>query len=155
MGMKVYLACTVRGDRAAVAALRSACARLQAYGHDVLTAHLLCDDVEEQEAGLSARDVFERDLAWLESCDVLMAEASGSSFGVGFEVGYVLARAPATGQRVYLLYDSARQDRISRLIAGNAHPQCTRLAYRSPAELLAFVDAHFGPPRPAAATAAS
>jgi hypothetical protein len=145
--VKIYVACTVRGDRAAVAGLRVACARLQAHGHEVLTAHLLCDDVDAQEASLSAREVFDRDLAWLTGCDALIAEASGSSFGVGFEVGYVLARAPVTGQRVYLLYDTARQDRISRLITGNAHAHCTRAAYSTPAELLAFVETHFAPRR--------
>jgi 2'-deoxynucleoside 5'-phosphate N-hydrolase len=141
--VKIYVACTVRGDRGAVTALREGCARLQAHGHEVLTTHLLCDDVDAQETALSERDVFERDLAWLTGCDALIAEASGSSFGVGFEVGYVLARAAATGQRVYLLYDAARHDRISRLITGNTHAHCTRVPYATPADLLAFIDTHF------------
>jgi hypothetical protein len=34
----------------------------------------------------------------------LVAEAFGSSYGVGFEVGYVIGRAASTGQRVVLLY---------------------------------------------------
>lgn len=142
--MRIYLACTVRGDRDAVAALRESCARLQQLGHDVLTAHLLRDDVESAEASLTERQVFERDIAWLEQCDALVAEASGSSFGVGFEVGYVLARAAESGQHVYLVYDRHRAGRISRLITGNGHPRCTTFGYESPAELLAFIERHFG-----------
>ena len=141
--MKIYLACTVRGDRAAVLALRTACRLLQSRGHEVLTAHLLRDDVEALESVLAERDVYERDIQWLDSCDALVADASGSSFGVGFEVGYILARAPQTGQRVYLLYDSARAGRISRMITGNSDPHCSKYAYASPDDLLAFIDAHF------------
>ena len=141
--MKIYLACTVRGDRAAVAALREASARLQQHGHEVLTAHLLGDNVEAMEATLTNRQVYERDIEWLEACDVLVADASGSSFGVGFEVGYVLARASRTRQHVYLLYDVSRTDRISRMITGNSNLHCTPFGYASPRELLEFIDRHF------------
>jgi hypothetical protein len=79
--------------------------------------------------------VYERDIKWLESCDVLIAEASGSSFGVGFEVGYVLGRSERTDQRVALLYREDRKPQISRLIVGNAHPRCTHVCYADPAEL--------------------
>ena len=141
--MKIYLACTVRGDREAIVALRKACQRLQHFGHDVLTAHLLRDDVENLESALTERQVFDRDIEWITGCDALIAEASGSSFGVGFEVGYVLARADHSGQHVYLLYDKSRAGRISRLITGNAHPHCTTFGYESAEELLAFVDERF------------
>ena len=133
--MNIYLACTVRGDRGAVTALRGLAAWLEREGHTVLTKHLLADDVETSESRLTERDVFQRDMEWLRDADRLIAEASGSSYGVGFEVGYVLGRAEQSGQRVLLLFDATRRDRVSRLIAGNAHPSCTTRAYASPAEL--------------------
>jgi nucleoside 2-deoxyribosyltransferase len=134
--MIVYLACTVRGDRGAVEALRALCERLETHGHTVLTKHLLDDDVDEAESALMARGVYERDIGWLERCDLLVAEASGSSYGVGFEVGYVLGRAANTSQRVVLLYRADREDRISRLIAGTSHPRCTTIAWRDTDDLL-------------------
>ena len=142
--MTIYLACTVRGDRSGVQAGRAICARLQHHGHEVLTTHLLADDVETAESRLTAADVYRRDLAWLTSCDVLVAEASGSSYGVGFEVGYVLGRARASGQRVILLYDAARRDKVSRLISGNCDAACTTFEYRSIEELTAFIDRTLG-----------
>ena len=143
--MNIYLACTVRGDRAAVGALRAMADLLEREGHTVLTRHLLEDDVEAAESALTERDVFNRDLEWLQSADVLIAEASGSSFGVGFEVGYVLGRAEQSGQRVLLLYDASRRGRVSRLIEGNAHPCCTTCAYESPADLRRVVEAFLAP----------
>jgi hypothetical protein len=144
--LRVYLACTVRGDRAGVAAGRVICERLQANGHEVLTTHLLAADVEASESRLTEAHVFRRDLQWLTSCDALVAEASGSSYGVGFEVGYVIGRAAHSGQRVVLLYDASRRHAISRLIAGNCDPACTTLAYASIDELTAVIDRLFPPP---------
>ncbi len=143
--MTIYLACTVRGDRAGVAAARAIAARLERHGHRVLTKHLLDDDVDDLEAGLTEQAVFERDVRWLEECDALVAEASGSSYGVGFEVGYVIARAPSTGQRVFLLYHAAKRSSVSRLVAGNDDRHCTTFAYDSLAALERFIDTHLGP----------
>ena len=134
--MRIYLACTVRGDRGAIAGLRDLAADLEAAGHVILTKHLLEDDVEAAEAALTERQIYERDVEWLNAADVLVADASGSSFGVGFEVGWVLARSDRTTQRVLLLYRADRKDTISRLIGGNAHPRCTRMPYRDAADLV-------------------
>ena len=142
--MTIYLACTVRGDRGGVLAGRAICERLQRHGHEVLTTHLLADNVDSAEARITEQQVFRRDLEWLTSCDVLVAEASGSSYGVGFEVGYVLGRAETTGQRVVLLYDTARRDKVSRLITGNDAAACTTFGYGSIDELTAFIDTTFG-----------
>ena len=141
--MRIYLACTVRGDRGGIRAVRAICERLQQHGHEVLTTHLLADDVDAAESRLSEEEVYRRDIDWLSRCEVLVAEASGSSYGVGFEVGYVLGRAASTGQRVVQLYDAARGHAISRLIIGNGDDACTTFAYTSLEDLTAFIDRHF------------
>jgi nucleoside 2-deoxyribosyltransferase len=137
--MIVYLACTVRGNRGAVEAARLLCARLEEAGHTVPTKHLLADDADEAERTLTARAVYERDIERLERCDVLVAEASGSSYGVGFEVGYMLGRSAQTNKRVVVLYMADREDKISRFIAGTSHPRCTTIAYNDPGELVVKV----------------
>ncbi len=143
--MNIYLACTVRGDRGAVGVARALADALECMGHTVLTRHLLEDSVDLAESALTERAVFERDLRWLDSADVVIAEASGSSYGVGFEVGYVLGRSELTAQRVLLLYDAARRPMVSRLISGNVHPNCTTYPYRDADDLLRFVDRFLAP----------
>ena len=138
--MRIYLACTVRGDRSGVPAGRAICERLRQNGHEVLTSHLLADDVDEAESRLTEEHIYRRDLDWLSHCEMLVAEASGSSYGVGFEVGYVLGRARETGQRVVLLYEAGRRDAISRLVTGNCDPACTTVAYRSIEDLTEAID---------------
>jgi hypothetical protein len=143
--MRVYLACTVRGHRGGLLAARTIADRLRALGHEVLTSHLLEDGVDEAESSQSERDVFERDRRWLDACDALVAEASGSSYGVGFEVGYVTGRAPSTGQRVFVVYDAARRDQVSRLILGYGDENGAACGYETTDQLARFIDEHFGP----------
>jgi nucleoside 2-deoxyribosyltransferase len=138
--MRIYLACTVRGDRGTISTARLIHDCLVGLGHEVLTGHLLEDDVDAVESQLRDTEVFSRDLAWLESADAIVAEASGSSYGVGFEVGYLLGRAAHTGQRVVVLYDASRRGKPSRLISGLSDPRAQVLAYESPAEIGRFLE---------------
>lgn len=144
--MRIYLACTVRGNRSGVAAARVAAETLRALGHEVLTSHLLEDGVDQAESALTERDVFERDRRWLDACDAVVAEASGSTYGVGFEVGYVTGRASASGQRIFVLYDAASRRTVSRLISGYADPNGATCAYESLGDVRSFVERHFGAP---------
>jgi nucleoside 2-deoxyribosyltransferase len=143
--MRIYLACTVRGERGGVLAGRAISERLQQHGHEVLTTHLLADDVDRAEAALTESQVYRRDIDWLSRCDVLVAEASGSSYGVGFEVGFVIGRAGETRQRVLLVYHAARHHAVSRLISGNCDAACTTFAYDTIDDLVAFIDRELGP----------
>ena len=142
--MRIYLACTVRGERAGVSAGRAMCTRLQEHGHEVLTTHLLADDVDRAESALTEARVYQRDIEWLSRCDVLVAEASGSSYGVGFEVGYIIGRAAQTHQRVLLVYQAARRQAVSRLITGNCDAACTTFAYETVEDLVRFIDRELG-----------
>ena len=142
--MRIYLACTVRGDRGTVTTARHIHDCLVRLGHEVLTGHLLEDDVDTAESRLGDVEVFSRDLGWVEAADAIVAEASGSSYGVGFEVGYTLGRAVQTGQRVLVLYDASRRGTVSRLISGLSDSRAKVLAYASAAEIGPFLETHLG-----------
>ena len=59
-------------------------------------------------------DVHDRDLDWLRSADVLVAEVTTPSLGVGYEIG----RAVEWGKRVVCLYRPTDGKRLSGMIAG-------------------------------------
>jgi nucleoside 2-deoxyribosyltransferase len=143
--VNIYLACTVRGDRGAVRSLRALADSLEQNGHVVLTRHLLEDDVETAESALTERQVFDRDLRWLTAADVVIADASGSSYGVGFEVGYVLGLSEHSPKRVLVLYQAGRRNYVSRLITGNAHANCVTYAYQDGEDLVRFVSGFLAP----------
>jgi 2'-deoxynucleoside 5'-phosphate N-hydrolase len=136
--MKIYFGFTVAGDRSTIETARGVVRVLEDLGHEVLTRHLVSDNAWEADRLISAQDVYRRDMAWLELCDIFIAEVSGSSFGLGFETGYLLG---ATNKKVILLYRRELEKKVSLLISGNTHPNCTLAPYATIAEAEEFVAA--------------
>jgi 2'-deoxynucleoside 5'-phosphate N-hydrolase len=134
--MKIYFGFTVAGERSGLEAARRIVHLLEKLGHQVLTRHLVDDDAWETDRRISAREVYQRDMAWLQECDIFVAEVSGSSFGLGFEAGYILGSTP---KRVVLLYRQDLEEKLSLLIRGNSHVNCTLVPYKSAQEVDAFI----------------
>jgi nucleoside 2-deoxyribosyltransferase len=134
--MKIYFGFTVAGDRSAIDTARQVVRLLEELGHQVLTRHLVDDNAWEADRQISAQEVYRRDMAWLEQCNLFIAEVSGSSFGLGFETGYLLG---ATNKRVILLYRREMEKKVSLLITGNSHPNCTLVPYHDVEEVEKFV----------------
>src|SRR5206468_3090320 len=88
--MRVYLGFTVAGNRSSVQAAKRLLSILQAMGHQVLTSHLVQGDAWGADRRVPPQEIFARDMKWLAECDIFIAEVSGSSFGLGFETGYLL-----------------------------------------------------------------
>jgi hypothetical protein len=88
------------------------------------------------DRSIGPRDVFRRD----DLCDIFIAAVSGSSFGLGFEAGYLLG---ATNKKVILLYCREIEKKVSLLISGNTHSNCTLVPYTSIAEVETFIHEQF------------
>lgn len=139
--MKIYFGFTVAGDRSSIATARKVVHLLEEMGHEVLTRHLVADNAWEADRSISPRDVYQRDMVWLQQCQLFVAEVSGSSFGLGFETGYLLG---ATNKRVILLYRRELESKVSLLITGNMHPNCTLVPYGAVEEVEEFVARNIG-----------
>lgn len=134
--MKIYFGFTVAGDRSSLEPARAIVRTLESQGHEVLTRHLVDDDAREADRRLGARAVYARDMKWLNESDCFVAEVSGSSFGLGYEAGYVLG---ATMKDVVLFYRREAEPRISFMIAGNSHPRCKLVAYGDVSDIEAYL----------------
>jgi nucleoside 2-deoxyribosyltransferase len=124
--MKVYLGFTVAGNRSSIEAAKKILVALQSLGHEVLTSHLVSESAWEADRRVSPQEVFARDMNWLAQCDLFIAEVTGSSFGLGFETGYLLG---ATAKKTILFFERDARHRISLLITGNTHPNCVLMSY--------------------------
>ena len=124
--MKIYFGFTVAGDRSSVLAATKIVELLVELGHEVLTRHLIREDAWQADRSISPQEVYLRDMTWLKQCDLFVAEVSGSSFGLGFETGYLLG---ATEKKVVLFYRRAVETKISLLITGITHLNCTLVPY--------------------------
>jgi nucleoside 2-deoxyribosyltransferase len=130
--MKIYFGFTVAGDRSTVKVARKIVDVLTEMGHQVLTRHLVEDNAWEADRRITPKEVYLRDMKWLEQCDLFVAEVSGSSFGLGFETGYLLG---ATTKKAILFYRRDVEAKISLLITGLTHPNCRLASYSVPDEV--------------------
>ncbi len=137
---KIYLAFTVLGDRSKHELVNSLASVLHQRGHRILTAHLLNTNAVHGEAMLSPKEVFLRDMKWLEECDSLVAEVSNPSAGVSFEIGYLLGIGR---KKVYILYDKNVEQNITKMFRGNTMKNCVLVPYFSIQDIYKFVEENF------------
>lgn len=114
--MNIYFACSITGGREFEVMYQQIVAALSADGHEIPTSHLAQSEVMENERALTPQHVYERDVRWIKDCDVLIAEVSVPSHGVGYEIGYALN----IGKPVLCLYQKERK--VSKMITGNTDP---------------------------------
>jgi hypothetical protein len=127
--MNIYFSCSITGGRRDQLTYASMVDFMKQQGHRVLTAHLAGEDVIKEETVVEAGEVYRRDVEWVESCDVLVAEVSTPSHGVGYEIALALLR----GKAVLCCYHADRT--VSKIILGNTHPNLTLCAYQGLADL--------------------
>lgn len=135
--MKVYFAGSIRGGRSDAALYADIISYLKNYG-EVLTEHV--GDVllsELGDDGISDRFIHDRDVEWLLAADVLVAEVTTVSMGVGYEIG----RAIEAGKPVLCLFRPSEGKNVSAMIAGCSdlqlvHYQTLEEAQKSIADFL-------------------
>ncbi len=131
---KIYFAGSIRGGRDDAALYQRIIALLAEYGN-VLTEHVGDAGLTPVgEDGLSDEAIYERDVAWLAEADVVVAEATIPSHGVGYEIG----RAEALGKRVLCLHRPRAGRRLSAMLAGNSALRCE--AYGSVEEVRVILE---------------
>lgn len=130
---KVYFAGSIRGGRADAELYGRVIRHIQKE-NIVLTEHIGDLSLSKLE-GVENSDVaiYEQDTAWLREADLLIAECTTPSLGVGYELAY----AESHNIPVHIFYDKSRT-RLSAMLVGNKyfhiHP------YAGEEELLQMVD---------------
>ncbi|MBK8620135.1 MAG: nucleoside 2-deoxyribosyltransferase [Anaerolineales bacterium] len=132
--MNIYFACSITGGREFESTYQEIVAALIKDGHQIPTSHLVLSDVMENERELTPEEVYERDVNWIKNCDVLIAEVSTPSHGVGYEIGFALN----IGKPVLCMHQKERK--VSKMITGNQDAALVIQAYETVEE--AILQAH-------------
>ena len=114
--MKIYFAAAIRGGRKDQNKYNELI-RFLSSKVEVLTEHVGDSSIEQTgEQNLSDKEIYQRDLKWLESADAFIAEVTNPSLGVGYELGI----AEKLGKPILCLFDDADHNRnLSAMISGN------------------------------------
>ena len=112
--MKIYFAGSIRGGRENVETYKQIIHHLKRYG-DVLTEHVGKDNVSTNgEINLTDKYIHDRDVSWIDECDIFIAEVTTASLGVGYEVRTAIDK----NKKVLCIYRPEQTKRVSAMIAG-------------------------------------
>ncbi|XP_024858862.1 2'-deoxynucleoside 5'-phosphate N-hydrolase 1 isoform X2 [Kryptolebias marmoratus] len=116
--MKIYFCGSIRGGRDDVHVYQRIVHKLQTYG-SVLTEHVanmeLRNTGEDKPAG-GDQAIHDRDVDWLRQSDVVVAEVTQPSLGVGYELGRVVDMK----KKVLCLFRPSSGRILSAMIRGAA-----------------------------------
>ena len=131
--MKVYCAGAIRGDTQFQKSFHRSIQIVEELGHTVLS------ELASTYSGESLRvdsEIFQRDIGWLDQSEIMIAEISGPSLGVGYEIAYALyvRKIP-----VLAIFHSTKAF-ISAMITGNSHPLLNLERYHSIDDLRGIIE---------------
>lgn len=131
--MKIYFAGSIRGGQSDTALYHEMIEHIKETD-TVLTEQV--GDLSRSVREGSFRDdakIYEKDTAWLRECDMVIAECTVPSLGVGYELAY----AEKQNKPVHIFYRPSKTN-LSAMLKGDAyfhiHP------YETKEELLAMID---------------
>jgi 2'-deoxynucleoside 5'-phosphate N-hydrolase len=113
--MNIYFCGSIRGGRDLAPVYKRLIEMLGTYGR-VLTEHLGSDEkIEQKDRILKETEIHDRDMRWITDSDVLVAEVTIPSLGVGYEIG----RAVEMHKPVLCLFHEGSEYTLSAMIAGS------------------------------------
>ena len=110
--MKVYFAGSIRGGRADAALYNRIIGYIKKSAI-VLTEHVGNLDLQENN---TPEGIYSQDIAWLKEADLVIAECSNPSLGVGYE----LAFGEKLGKPCHIFYDKNRTV-LSAMLSGDGY----------------------------------
>jgi 2'-deoxynucleoside 5'-phosphate N-hydrolase len=129
--LTIYFAGAISGGRGDVAHYREIVAALERDGHRVLAGAVAAETVGADGEPLQSAAIFERDMGWISDADVLIAEVSMPSTGVGYEIATARYRHDIP---VVCLYRPAYTKRCSAMVGGDGGIEL--IEYDDAAEML-------------------
>ena len=73
------------------------------------------DDIEKDETKKTDNYIFERDVSWLKTSNIMIADVTVPSLGVGYEIGF----AETLNIPILCLYNPRNKKSLSAMISGN------------------------------------
>ena len=112
---KIYFAGSIRGGRID-AELYARLIRYMQMDNVVLTEHIGNPHLNLMEQGKRDIDIYDEDTAWLRESDIVIAECTCPSLGVGYEMAY----AEKLGKPCHIFYDKSKTQ-LSAMLTGNPY----------------------------------
>jgi nucleoside 2-deoxyribosyltransferase len=113
----LYFAGSIRGGRDNKEKYRAIIEMLQCHGV-VLTEHIGLESLgDEGQTQFTEAEIYTQDTDWIHESNMVIAEVTQASLGVGYELGY----AEALGKRIICLFNINSGKSLSAMVRGNKY----------------------------------
>ena len=112
--MKIYFSGSIRGGRDDVKIYHQIITYLKNFG-EVLTEHIGDSSLDSSGEKNNDVSIHNKDMKFLMECDLVVAEVTSPSLGVGYEIG----RAVENNKKVICIYREIENKKISAMILGS------------------------------------
>jgi hypothetical protein len=131
--MVIYCSFPIRGEKPLLNIYNEVIKLISSLGHTALSE--LNEDFKPA-APLTDPEIFTRDIKWIDMSKMLIAEVSGASTGVGFEIAYALykKKIPALA-----LINNERKSEVSAMITGCSSNLITVTKYQDQDDLTKII----------------
>lgn len=130
--MNIYFAASIRGGREQLSEYQQIIEHLKSHGN-VLTEHI-GDSLLQKEKNLTDHEIYNQDVDWLRESDIIIAEVTTPSLGVGYELG----KGKKIEKPILCLYKKNADKSVSAMVSGN--PFCRLRHYSTTEEALQLID---------------
>lgn len=132
--LKIYFGGSIKGGRSKVEDYKKIVDYLKTVG-TVLDEHVADSNLKSTGETIGPVEIYKRDVNWINKCDILIAEVTVPSLGVGYEIGY----AESLNKKIICLYQA--NENLSAMIKGNEN--ITQISYNNIDELLTELSVYF------------
>ena len=131
--MKIYVSGSIYEGRQKIETYRTIINALEEFGV-VCDKQIIDEDVLKKEEFQSDESIFNDLVEQLKSVDLVFAEVTVPSLGVGYEIGV----ADQLGKKIIAIYDLNEIDKVSTMIRGNKRIKL--IGYHSISEIVDKMD---------------
>lgn len=127
--MKIYFSGSIRGGRDHAEFYDFTIQEIKKFGE--VNSEFVGDKTLTSYGSLNMtnEEIYSRDIAMINDSDIVIADVTVPSLGVGYEIAY----AEKINKKIYCLYHQVEDKMVSAMIAGN--PNCEIFIYKDKEEI--------------------
>lgn len=141
--MKIYFACSIRGEQGGKEEKELMVNTMKDLGHNVLSEQFVNYDVtknQQNSTEMTSEDIYTQDMGWVNESDIVVADVSRISTGMGYEVGWKLAK----GGKVLALCKADKYEGLSNMLKGCNEPNFKLISWQTAEDVAQILEKELG-----------
>lgn len=141
--MKIYFACSIRGEQGGKEEKEMMVKAMKDLGHVVLSEQFTNYDIDvnqQNSTEMIPSDIYKQDMGWVYDSDIIVADVSRISTGMGYEVGWKMAK----GGRILALCKAEKLESLSNMLKGCTEKNFKLISWQTKGDVRKILEKELG-----------